>query len=103
VILEIAKARGIEEGSPSHARLVEWLAKRPRDDLFDTSVASIKVGISVLPDAERQARIGEMVTACRKVAASTGGTKLSRLLGLGHGVSEKERAVAEAIAARLTA
>lgn len=103
VILRMAKERGMEEGTPPYAQLVEWLARRPGDDLFDAAVASIKVGISVLPEPERQARIGEMVAACRQVAAASGGGKLARLLGLSHGVAEQEAAVLAAITARLSA
>jgi tellurite resistance protein len=102
VIHAIARERGIADGSPAHAKLLEWLRTRPADELFEVSEASIRTGISVLPPAERDARIKEMVAACRRVAAASGGSKLSRLLGLSSAVSEQEAAVLAAITAKLT-
>jgi len=102
VILKIARQRGIEDGSPAHAQLVEWLAKRPSDELFEASEMSIKLGLSVLPPTERDARIKEIVVQCRRVAAASGGSGLARLLGLSHAVSQQEEIVLAAITARLT-
>jgi hypothetical protein len=101
-ILKIARQRGIEDGSPAHAQLLEWLAKRPTDELFEVSEMSIKVGISVLPPTERDARIKEVVSQCRRVAAASGGSGLARMLGLAHAVSQQEEIVLAAITARLT-
>jgi tellurite resistance protein len=101
-ILEIARQRGIEDGSPAHAQLLEWLAKRPSDELFEVSEMSIKVGISVLPPAERDARIKDIVSQCRRVAAASGGSGLARLLGLAQSVSLQEEIVLAAITAKLT-
>jgi hypothetical protein len=101
-ILKIARQRGIEDGSPAHGQLLEWLAKRPSDELFEVSEMSIKVGISVLPPTERDARVKEIVSQCRRVAAASGGGGLARLLGLAHSVSQQEEIVLAAITARLT-
>jgi hypothetical protein len=101
-ILKIARQRGIEDGSPAHAQLLEWLAKRPTDELFEVSEMSIKVGISVLPPTERDARIKEVVSQCRRVAAASGGSGLARMLGLAHAVSQQEEIVLAAITSRLT-
>lgn len=101
-ILKIARQRGIEDGSPAHAQLLEWLAKRPTDALFEASEMSIKLGLSVLPPTERDARIKEIVAQCRRVAAASGGSGLARLLGLSHAVSQQEEIVLAAITAKLT-
>jgi len=101
-ILDIARERGIEDGSPAHAQLLEWMAQRPTPALFETAADCIRRGISVLPEPERQQRIQEMVTSCRRVAAVHGGSKLARLLGLDHGVSHEEEIVLAAITAKLT-
>jgi tellurite resistance protein len=101
-ILKIARQRGIEDGSPAHAQLLEWLAKRPSDELFEASEMSFKLGLSVLPPTERDARIKEIVAQCRRVAAASGGSGLARLLGLSHAVSQQEEIVLAAITARLT-
>ena len=102
VILHVARERGIEEGSPAHAQLLEWLTHRPADMLFETSESCIKVGFSLLPLPEREERIRQLVAACRRVAAASGGNKLARFLGLEHSVSHQEEIVLAAITARLT-
>jgi hypothetical protein len=100
-VLRLAGERGVEKDSPSHAQLVEWLRARPADELFDASVEAIKTGLSVLTPAERAERVSRIVEACRQVAAASGG--LSRLLGLGGGVSGEEESLLDAIAATLRA
>lgn len=101
-ILKIARQRGIEDGSPSHAQLLEWLAKRPSNALFEASEMSIKLGLSVLPPTERDARIREIVSQCRRVAAASGRRGLAWLLGLSDSVSQQEEIVLAAITAKLT-
>jgi hypothetical protein len=101
-VLRLAVERGTEKTSPAYAQLVEWLRARPADELFDTAVEAIKVGLSVLRPEERADRVKRMVEACRQVAAVSGGG-LSRLLGVGTGVSSEEESVLDAIAANLRA
>jgi hypothetical protein len=99
-VLRLAAARGVEAGSPAHAQLVEWLRERPADDFFDLAIAVIKFGLAALPPDERDERIKHIVQACREVAAASGGG-LSRMLGLGSGVSGEEETVLDAIATTL--
>jgi hypothetical protein len=100
-VLRIADERGVETTSPAYIQLVEWLRARPADELFDTAVEAIKAGLSALPPEERADRARRIVEACRQVAAASGG--LSRLLGLGTGVSSEEESILDAIAANLRA
>jgi hypothetical protein len=102
VILRIAHERGIEDGSPSHAKLLEWLAHRPADMLFETSEECIKRGLSLLPDLERQERIKQVLEQCRRVAMASSSNKLAHFLGLAPAVSEQEEIVLAAITAKLT-
>jgi len=102
MILKIARERGIEDGTPAHAKLLEWLAHRPTDALFEASQSAIKLGISVMPEPERAERIESIVSACRRVAAVSGGSKLARLFGLASGVTHEEEIVLAAITAKLT-
>jgi hypothetical protein len=101
IVLRIAGERGVEATSPAHAQLQEWLRVRPPDELFDTAVQAIKTGLSVLSPAERAERVTRIIEACRQVAAASGG--LSRLLGLGTGVSSEEESLLGTIAATLRA
>jgi hypothetical protein len=98
-VLRIAGERGIEKDSPAHAQLLEWLRARPADELFDTAVEAIKVGLSILPPEERAERVRRIVEACHRVAETSGG--LSRLLRLGRGVSSEEESLLDTITARL--
>ena len=100
-VLRIAGERGLEKTSPAYAQLLEWLRARPADELFDTAVEAIKAGLSVLPPEERADRVKRIVEACHDVAAASGG--LSRLLGLGTGVSGEEESVLDTITATLRA
>jgi len=99
-VLQIARQRGLEEGSPAYQQLVHWLDQRPPDAIFDLAAEVLKIGYSVMPPAEREERIKEVVAACRKVAQASGGG-LGRLLGMGDGTSSDEAAVLEAITAKL--
>ena len=100
-VLRIAGERGIEEGSPAHAQLLEWLRVRPSDFLFEAAIDAIRVGLAVLPPEERAVRVKRYLDACGQVAAASGG--LGRLLGLGTGVSTEEESVLYTIGATLRA
>ena len=100
VVLEIAASRGVEAGSDPYRQVEAWLAQRPSDALFDTALEVVKAGLAVLPDAEREERIREIVAACTRVAEATGGG-LARLLGMSTGIVGQEAAVLDAIGATL--
>jgi hypothetical protein len=98
-VLRLAGARGVEENSPAHAQLREWLRERPPDVVFDTALEAIKVGLAVLPPGEREERIKRIVQACHEVAEASGG--LARLLGLGSAVSGEEASLLDTLTATL--
>jgi hypothetical protein len=100
-VLRIASERGIEKTSPAYTQLLEWLRVRPVDEFFDTAVAAIKVGLSVLSPEERAEHVKRIVEAGRQVAAASGG--LSRLLGLGTGASSEEESLLDIVTATLRA
>jgi hypothetical protein len=99
VLFQIAQRRGVEPASPAHAQLDSWLQSRPPNELFDLAIQVLKFGYGVLPPAEKAERIKDMVDACRKVAAASGG--LERLLGIGDGVSPVETLTLDDIARAL--
>jgi hypothetical protein len=103
VVLELAASRGVTPGMPAHDKLLEWLKRRPSDALFETATEVMRVGLSVLPPAERDERIKGIVDGCRRIAAASGGG-LARLLGMSDAaVSGDESAVLDAIATKLHA
>jgi tellurite resistance protein len=100
LVLELAAARGVTAGTPVHDKLLEWLRERPSDALFETAMEVMRVGFSVLPPQERDEHIQDLVAACRRVAAASGGG-LAQLLGIRDGVSGEEDMVLDAIATKL--
>jgi len=95
-VLRLARDRGIAEDSTAYAKLVEWLAARPSDELFDTAGEVLRSGFAVLPPNERDQRIKRIIDACQEVAAASGGGLIS-VLGLGTAVSGEEASLLEAI------
>ena len=95
-VIRLARGRGVPEGSPGEAQLLEWLKNRPSDTLFETAVEILKYSFAVLPPEERDERIKAVVHACHEVAAASGG-ELARLLGLGDGVSSTEASTLDTI------
>jgi hypothetical protein len=98
-VLRVATRRGVVHGSADHHQLLEWLAHRPSEAIFQAAREAIRVGISVLPPAEAEQRIAAMVKACEEVAQATAGG-LAKLLQP-SGISDDERAVIAAIRAHL--
>ena len=99
-VLELAASRGVEPGSGAHAQLEAWLEQRPSDALFETALEVMKAGLAVLPDAEREERVRQIVDACKRVAEASGGG-LGKLLGMSSGIVGQEAAVLDAIGAKL--
>jgi hypothetical protein len=99
-VLRLARERGVESGSPAHAKLVEWLNERPSDEIFDAAAEVLKFGLEAYPPAEREERTKRIVDACREVAEASG-SELARLLGLGDGVSKSEAHVLDSISTTL--
>lgn len=99
-VLRLAKERGVGDGTPDHAKLVEWLHDRPSDDLFDAAAEVIKYGLEAYPPVEREERTKRIVDACREVAAASG-SEIARQLGLGDGVSKSEAQILENISTHL--
>jgi tellurite resistance protein len=100
-VLAIAASRGIAAGSPAHARLVEWLERRPPDKLYATALRVIDAGLAVLTPEEREARVRGVAEACKNVARAAGG--ISAVFGLGGEISAEEAKAVQTIAEKLGA
>jgi hypothetical protein len=97
-VLRLAERRGVAPGSPDHQQLVDWLRHRPSAEIFKASLEAIRIGLAVLPPAEREQRIASIVKACEEVAHATAG--LEKMLKAG-GITSDERAVITAIRAHV--
>ena len=93
-ILHIAEQRGVMPGSADYRQLLDWLAHRPSDEVFQTALEAIRIGLSVLPPDESEQRIATMIKACEDVAKAAGG--IAELLWLDD-ISYAETAVIDAI------
>lgn len=87
LIIEAARARGIETGSAADQMLQGWLTRRPSDELFSTTLRAIGAMLASRPDSERDASQKDLLSYLSSIASASGG-----VLGFGA-VSDEERAV----------
>jgi hypothetical protein len=98
-VLRIARARDLDPASAAYVRLEDWLRSRPDAGLFSAGLEVLRIGFNVLPPAERDQRISDVLATCHEVAEASAG--LGRFLGHGSGVSPLESATIDAIARAL--
>jgi tellurite resistance protein len=92
LIIEAARARGIEAGSAADRQLATWLTTRPSSDLFEKSLGAIGAILQARPVEEREATGRDLLAYSVAIATASGG-----ILGLGK-VSPDERRVLARIA-----
>jgi hypothetical protein len=90
MVVDVARARGVEEGSAADRQLAEWLDRRPEDSVFRRAGRLISAlfasggRFDMTPD--------DLLKYCEAIADASGG-----LFGFGR-VSSEERATLERIA-----
>jgi hypothetical protein len=84
LVLEIARIRGIAEGSPADRQLAEWLAHRPSAAVFSRA-GRLVAAMLAAGGAEQTLSADDLVKYCESIAAASGG-----ILGLAK-VSPVER------------
>ncbi len=92
-ILEVARLRGVEPGSPAYQQLQGWLDQRPAEGFFEDALRLIGDLLQALPDEERERSRTDLVEYSAAIARASGG-----ILGLGSKVSSAEREVLNRIA-----
>ena len=92
-LVNLARARGIEEGSAADQKLTEWLAYRPAQNVFASAGHLIAAMLSG-PSAKNLSA-DEVVKYCEVIASASGG-----LFGI-HRVSSEERALIASITSEL--
>jgi hypothetical protein len=96
LMVKLARARGISDGSPADAKLKEWLDRRPSDRVFADATRLIRAmldapghpGISVTAD--------DLVKQAESIASASGG-----MLGIIGRVSAEERQILTTLAGQL--
>jgi hypothetical protein len=91
LIIEAARARGIEEGSDVDRQLAMWLATRPSADFFEQTLRAIGAILQTRPPEEREGSQRDLLSYCTAIASASGG-----ILGFGK-VSPEEQKVLERI------
>jgi hypothetical protein len=95
LIVEAARARGVEPGSPADQKLAEWLTSRPSERFFERTLRAIRAFLEARPAEEREASRRELLSYSTAIASASGG-----VLGIGA-VSAEERAVLARISSEL--
>ena len=91
LILEIARHRGIAEGSPADQQLAEWLAHRPSAAMFSGAARLVAATLAAGSGTAQDLSADDLVKYCESIAAASGG-----ILGLAK-VSPAERAAIEQV------
>ena len=86
LIIEAARARGIEKDSPADRQLAQWLASRPTDDLFEKTLRAVNAILESRSPEERNASQKDLLSRLTAIASASGG-----ILGFGKGVAAGNR------------
>lgn len=89
-LMEIARARAIEEGSLADQQLASWLTLRPTEDFLNRSLRVIAAMLQSRPTANQETEVQLLLDWSRSIASASGG-----VLGLGRVSPEEEAALAE--------
>jgi hypothetical protein len=97
LLLEVARGRGVTEGSPADTLLGQWLTERPSPDVFSRAGRLINAMLTAHGASAEGLSPDDLVNYCERIAAASGG-----ILGVGK-VSASERAAIEQIQIALRA
>jgi hypothetical protein len=87
LIVEAARARGVEPGSPADRQLASWLTRRPSEDFFEKTLRAIGAILEAQPAEARAASQKDLLSYCTAIASASGG-----IMGF-RTVSDEERQV----------
>jgi hypothetical protein len=87
LIIEAARARGIDKDSPADHQRSAWLASRPSDELFEKTLHAVGTILQARPPEEREASQLDLLSRLTAIASASGG-----ILGFGK-VSPQEAQV----------
>ena len=95
LILNLARARGIEAGSDADAQLQEWLDRRPPNDVFAKAGRLIGAMLDHPEGAEMHVSAADLLKYCEQIAHASGG-----VFGFGS-VSAEEKVALQEVASQL--
>jgi len=92
LILQLARTRGIEEGSAADRQLADWLSSRPEQQVFSSAARLIRATLESGAASVVPVTADDLVKYCEQIAAASGG-----MFGI-HRISSEERALLSTIA-----
>jgi hypothetical protein len=95
VVVQAARTRGVETGSPADQQLLKWLSSRPSDRFFERTLRALRAVLESRPEAERETGVRDLLALCTSVAQASGG-----VFGIGA-ISADERKVLARITSAL--
>jgi hypothetical protein len=95
LLVELARSRGIAEGTPADRKLAEWLTTRPEAAVFSRATRLIRAMLETPSPEHANLTADELVKYCESIAAASGG-----ILGMGR-ISAEERSLLSNIASEL--
>jgi len=95
LVLKLAAARGVAEGSPAHQQLIDWLGTRPAPAVFAGAGRLIRAMLDAGSGQVGDLTADDLVAYCEQIAGASGG-----MLGLGR-ISVEERTLLTQIASDL--
>jgi tellurite resistance protein len=95
LILKLARARGIAEGSGADRQLSQWLEQRPADHVFAQATRLIRAMLGTAP-ASVELRADDLVRQAEDIASASGG-----IFGIVGRVSAEEKQILNEIAQAL--
>ena len=94
LLVKLARARGITEGSAADRQLAEWLARRPADHVFVYATRLIRAMLDAPDHGGLSA--DDLVKQAESIAAASGG-----MLGIIGRISAEEREILTTLAGQL--
>jgi hypothetical protein len=94
IVVKLARARGIDEGSAADRQLTEWLDRRPPEHVFANATRLIRAMLDVPGQSTLTA--DDLVKQAESIAAASGG-----MLGIIGRVSAEERDILNRLSAEL--
>jgi hypothetical protein len=95
LIVSLARARGVEEGSPADQLLTDWMSRAPSAQIFSNAMRLIRAMLAAAPAGADTISADDILRYCEMIAEASGG-----MFGIGK-VSAEERATLAQIAAEL--
>jgi hypothetical protein len=95
LIVKLARARGVVDGSAADRQLAAWLISRPDEAVFTRATRLIRAMLASPAAAQSGMSADDLVKYCESIAAASGG-----ILGINR-ISAEERALLSSIAAQL--